>query len=487
MTEAQGGDPDLPVENYEKENNHWKGRRSMYKNESAKLFKKALSVMLAAVMILGILVVPSTDVQAASKKKGAVTKITTAKKSLSLEEGKSKSVKVTVKVTKKASKKFTVKSSSKKVATAKVSGSNVKITAKKAGKATITVTTKDKNKKNKKLSAKIKVTVKAKKKTPASSGSGSSGSGSSGSGSSSSGSSSSGSSNDSIPVSQPTINNPVTDNGFNWNTDVTWVDGVYMGRVDFTINTETTSAEELEAQGYTISSDKKSASKDTTLEYRTYTFKKLPNTERGIKTIPLTGEYTHKASSAQLAEDKANGIGFNTMAATVLTSAMFKGYSNPSDPNGDKEGFIQEIKKSFEYLNGPRASDDIAPAKWQTTVGSMKNATATNQGGNPNVYLSYLGAKSTNFYKDPGSGNYKLTVYRGPYKIGAKETITGKRPETYMIFVGDGDFTDYSGNDWGTDRYIDVWKSSSDGNWYSWQNSFANVTANNFKKAEEGF
>ena len=67
-----------------------------------------------------------------------------------------------------------------------------------------------------------------------------------------------------------------------------------------------------------------------------------------------------------------------------------------------------------------------------------------------------------------------------------KETITGKRPETYMIFVGDGDFTDYSGNDWGTDRYIDVYKSG-DGNWYSWQNSFSNVTANNFKKAEEGF
>ena len=134
----------------------------MYQEKKTrKRARKVLSFMLAAVMVLSILAVP-TDVQAASKKK-AVTKLSVATKSINLVEGKSKNVKVTVKVTNKASKKFTVKSSSSKVATAKVSGSNVKITAKKAGTATITVTTKAKNKRNKKLTAKINVTVTPKK------------------------------------------------------------------------------------------------------------------------------------------------------------------------------------------------------------------------------------------------------------------------------------------------------------------------------------
>ena len=452
--------------------------------------------MLAAVMVLSILAVP-TDVQAASKKK-AVTKLSVATKSINLVEGKSKNVKVTVKVTNKASKKFTVKSSSSKVATAKVSGSNVKITAKKAGKATITVTTKAKNKKNKKLTAKINVTVTPKKAASgngssdsSSSGNSSSNNNSTGNGSSSSGSSRSGS-DDSIHISTPTIN-PVVDNGFNWASDVTYVDTAKMGKVSFTINEETTSAEELEAQGYTISADRKTAEKDTWLEVRTYTVKKIPNTLRGIQTIPLKGEYNPTTTGYTFeAKDKTNGIGFNTMAATVLAAASFKGYNNPGDPHGDKDPQIQELRKIFEYLNGPRAADNIANVRWQTAVDSLKASTDEKPNvpttiGKNNVYLSYLGADYKNQYKDPGAP-YTFSVYRGPYYIPEKSTINGKRPETYMIFVGEGKMNEAEGeeNAWGTDRYIDVWKSS-DGNWYSYQDNFLHVLANEFRGSEEGF
>lgn len=74
-----------------------------------------------------------------------------------------KSFKVTVKVSGKASKLFTAKSSKTSVASIKVSGSYVKVTAKKVGIAKITVTTKAKNSKGKKLSKSLALTVKKAK------------------------------------------------------------------------------------------------------------------------------------------------------------------------------------------------------------------------------------------------------------------------------------------------------------------------------------
>ena len=65
-----------------------------------------------------------------------------------------------MKVKGKATKKFTAKSSNKKVATVKVKGKKINVTALKAGTAKITVKTKGKNKKKKKLSKKITITVK---------------------------------------------------------------------------------------------------------------------------------------------------------------------------------------------------------------------------------------------------------------------------------------------------------------------------------------
>ncbi len=125
-------------------------------SKSISLLKKTTAVTLAALVALTTLFSFSFTADAAKK---YVKSVKVAKKSVSIAKGKSKNVKVTVKVSGKTSKKFTVKSSKKSVATAKVKGSKVKITAKNAGSAKITVTTKAKGKKGKKLSAKIKVTV----------------------------------------------------------------------------------------------------------------------------------------------------------------------------------------------------------------------------------------------------------------------------------------------------------------------------------------
>ncbi len=125
------------------------------------LFKKVAATALSVVMGLSVIAVGVPSAFAAKKK--YVKSISVAKSKVTVNAGKSTKVKVTVKVSGSASKKFTVKTSNKKVATAKVSGQSVKISAKNLTKkktATITVTTKAKSKKGKKLSKKIKVTVK---------------------------------------------------------------------------------------------------------------------------------------------------------------------------------------------------------------------------------------------------------------------------------------------------------------------------------------
>ncbi len=121
--------------------------------------KKILSVVLcmllvASTMVLSVEAKAKKFVKSISVTKKATITIPASKKTVT------KSFKVTVKVSGKASKKFTAKSDKKAVAAVKVSGSSVKVTAKKAGKAVITVTAKAKNKKNKSVKAKLTVTVK---------------------------------------------------------------------------------------------------------------------------------------------------------------------------------------------------------------------------------------------------------------------------------------------------------------------------------------
>lgn len=128
-----------------------------------KHLKRTLSVLLCAMLCCSTF---ALNVDAKTAKK-YVKSISVAKKAtVTIPANKktvTKSYKVTVKVSGKASKAFKAKSSKKSVATVKVSGNKIKVTAKKAGKATITVTTKAKNKKGKKLSKKLTLTVKKAK------------------------------------------------------------------------------------------------------------------------------------------------------------------------------------------------------------------------------------------------------------------------------------------------------------------------------------
>ncbi|MBQ9673091.1 MAG: aminotransferase class V-fold PLP-dependent enzyme [Ruminococcus sp.] len=127
-----------------------------------KKFKRIVSVLLGVVLCCSSFAVSAQAktakqyVNSISVKSKAAITIPATKKTVT------KSYKVTVKVTGNASKKFTAKSSKPSVATVKVSGSYIKVTAKKAGTAKITVTTKAKNAKNKKLSKKLTIAVSAK-------------------------------------------------------------------------------------------------------------------------------------------------------------------------------------------------------------------------------------------------------------------------------------------------------------------------------------
>lgn len=119
--------------------------------------KRVLGVFLVTLLILSSITVGASAktnkfVKSIIIKKSATIKIPYNKSS------KTKSFKVTVKGT--GSGKFTAKSSKSSVASVKVSGSYIKVTAKKAGKTTITVTTKDKSSGGKKLSKKMTVKVK---------------------------------------------------------------------------------------------------------------------------------------------------------------------------------------------------------------------------------------------------------------------------------------------------------------------------------------
>lgn len=141
-------------------------------------FRRALALVLAFVMAVSVLTVtPATTAEAASKK--VVKKLTGVPSSKTLTVGQKATVKAKVTATKKVAKgdlQVSVKSSNKAVASVKVTKKPTKkaksgktqftVTGVKAGTATITVKTKATDKKNKKVTKKIKVTVKDKTVTP---------------------------------------------------------------------------------------------------------------------------------------------------------------------------------------------------------------------------------------------------------------------------------------------------------------------------------
>lgn len=127
------------------------------------MIKRSLSVILSFLLLSAVVPFSLTAqaknvnkfVKSIKITKSATIRIPYSKTSMT------KSFKVTVKGT--ASKKFTVKSSKPSVASVKISGSSIRVNAKKTGKAVITVTTKAKSKNGRKLSKKLTVKVRKDK------------------------------------------------------------------------------------------------------------------------------------------------------------------------------------------------------------------------------------------------------------------------------------------------------------------------------------
>ena len=490
-----------------------------------KSFYRVLSIVLAAFMIIGVLAIPSSEANAAKKKSASyVTKIKAAKKSVTVKAKKSVSVKITVKGGKKANKKFTAKSSKSKIATAKVVGNKVKITGKKAGKAVITVTTKGKNSKKKKLSVKIKVTVKAAKKaTPVKDTvviSKTSASVSSGetvelsltsNGKDVTGDATWASSNAAVASVECKMNSSakyvatvtgqkdgkanitatyngkaytcaVTVSGFVASRDLVKNFGMTERYVEFEIRKTGNQAEdEAEIQslidlGYTISEDKTTASKYQKCETATYTFKKLPKTREEVKSIFDTNEKNWDVDSEETGQPCWGG--FNAMAANICAI-------NAYDPSKSKDplGRDSEIWDMFEYINGPAYT--IANV-YKDVSTSIKPALQT-KGDHP--YMCYFkGASPSNGYTP--SQPYVLEMYKGPYFIEQKETFTGVRPRTYMILVSGAHSLAKNGvgvEGFDTDKYIDVYKSTKEGRWCSFDENFRHITANEMKELAQEF
>jgi hypothetical protein len=124
---------------------------------------KTLSIVLCVILAFSALTISA----GAKSNKKYVKSIKVTKRATIIIPAKSsyskRAFKVTVKTKGKASKKFTAKSGNNSVASVKVSGKKIIVTAKKAGSAKITLKTKGKSKKKKKLTAKLLVTVKKNK------------------------------------------------------------------------------------------------------------------------------------------------------------------------------------------------------------------------------------------------------------------------------------------------------------------------------------
>ncbi|HBZ03437.1 MAG TPA: hypothetical protein DEO83_06460 [Lachnospiraceae bacterium] len=238
-----------------------------------------------------------------------------------------------------------------------------------------------------------------------------------------------------------------TINGFNPETDMTITPGTRTDYIEFVINKNRITAEELEKQGYTISSDKSKASMNVTSETATYSFKRLPKTLEEIKMIPLDSKFGPLAATI---------CAISTYTQDRYVSAQALSLSGPYGSNGEKITF----NAAFEYLNGP--TNNIANDKCQNMLVTLNNnfgySTNTVQGS---PYMFFKGANDENNYTPDEP--YEFTLWEGPYYIPAKKSTIAYpkgEPEKRMIFVKP------EGSD--SERYLDTYYSKTDKCWYSW-------------------
>ena len=202
--------------------------------------------------------------------------------------------------------------------------------------------------------------------------------------------------------------------------------------VEFEINTAEITADELEAMGYTISEDRRKASKDVTLAKITYTFDKLPTTVDELKKFSL---------KSKVEGDYDYGM-FAPMAATILALHAY---------GTDKD----EAIKMLEYVYGPNQTFSNFDKQFVQT----QFATAANKV----LQDCYFGGAAPENGYTPDKP-FTITLEEGPYVLSAKN---GK-PERHMSLIY------FAGAD--SERYMDVFKSSG-GTWYGYESSYKHLLA----------
>ena len=222
---------------------------------------------------------------------------------------------------------------------------------------------------------------------------------------------------------------------FNYARDCKVTTGKKRIYIEFKINTDTTSKEELEAAGYTV---KDGVASDTVeCETATYTFTRLPETLEDIKSMPLTTK-------------------FAPVAASICACAAFD-----TSKYAITYQYTHPIFDMMDYLNGPKL--EISNVAKSGIFTSLRDTLKTGR------MACFAGATPENGYTP--TKPYTFTLIHGPYYIPAKSSTIAHpegEPERHMILIS------FAGDD--SQRYVDVYKSN-DGNWYTWDNSWQHLAA----------
>ena len=230
-----------------------------------------------------------------------------------------------------------------------------------------------------------------------------------------------------------------TGTGFDAAKDMKVTTGTQQIYINFTINKDDVTEDELREQGYDVENGK--ASKTVECETATYTFTKLPGSLEELKTIPLNTK-------------------FAPMAAAIAAIGAYQKAEG-------QQMYTHPIFDEFDYLNGKSEINNVDKS------GIYYSMKATFEEGQGSQYAYFEGATPENGYTP--NKPYTFTLVDGPYYIPAKTDILGNNiPERRMILIS------FAGDD--SQRYCDTYQSS-DGNNYIWDDGWKHLVAT-MKKAQ---
>lgn len=232
---------------------------------------------------------------------------------------------------------------------------------------------------------------------------------------------------------------------FDFSRDVKVTKTKTVKHIEFVLNTETITEEQLKEQDPEAVVTDGVVSKDVECDVYTFEFQKLPTSLEEIKAFKLENPCSPAAAS----------ICAFACTDTTKDNITVWGEKHPSFA-------------IYDYLNG--SFSDISSATKSSMFHTML------QSANNGRFAYFQGATRKNGYTP--TKPYTLTMYVGPYYIPEQEGTIGHpegTPERLMVLFS------FEGDD--SERYIDVYQSS-DGNWYSYENQWQHIVAS-FKPAQK--